>query len=116
VTRLELVLQSRAASQFANYLTTLRASEAYRAEILPRAEEAYRLYLSRYREMAAAYPQVLVAQRTLFEMSNEYLENLNQAWHAALQLQGLLAGDGLDAPATASEGVEKPSMGRAGER
>jgi outer membrane protein, heavy metal efflux system len=116
VTRLELVLQSRAASQFANYLTTLRASEAYRAEILPRAEEAYRLYLSRYREMAAAYPQVLVAQRTLFEMSNEYLENLNQAWHAALQLQGLLAGDGLDAPATASEGVEKPGMGRAGER
>jgi cobalt-zinc-cadmium efflux system outer membrane protein len=116
VTRLELVLQSRAASQFANYLTTLRASAAYRAEILPRAEEAYRLYLSRYREMAAAYPQVLVAQRTLFEMSNEYLENLNQAWHAALQLQGLLAGDGLDAPATASEGVEKPGMGRGGER
>ena len=116
VTRLELVLQSRAASQFASYLTTLRASEAYRAEILPRAEEAYRLYLSRYREMAAAYPQVLVAQRTLFEMSNEYLENLNQAWHAALQLQGLLAGDGLDAPATASDGVEKPSMGRGGER
>jgi hypothetical protein len=47
---------------------SLRASEAYRWEILPRAEEGYRLYLSRYREMAAAYPQVLVAQRTLFEM------------------------------------------------
>jgi outer membrane protein, heavy metal efflux system len=116
VTRLELVLQSRAASQFANYLTTLRAAEAYRAEILPRAEEAYRLFLSRYRAMAAAYPQVLVAQRTLFEVSNEYLENLNQAWHAALQLQGLLAGDGLDAPATASDGAERPSMGRGGAR
>jgi cobalt-zinc-cadmium efflux system outer membrane protein len=101
VTRLELALQSRAVSQFANYLTALRASEAYRSEILPRAEEAYRLYLSRYREMAAAYPQVLVAQRTLFELSHEYLESLNEAWHAALQLQGFLAGDGLDAPASA---------------
>jgi len=116
LTRLELALQSRAVSQFANYLTALRASEAYRSEILPRAEEAYRLYLSRYREMAAAYPQVLVAQRTLFEMSNEYLENLNEAWHAALRLQGLLAGEGLDAPASAGEASETASMGSGGER
>ena len=99
VTRLELSLQSRAGAQFANYLTALRASETYRTDILPRAEEAYRLYLTRYQQMAAAYPQVLVAQRTLFEMSNEYLVSLNEAWRAALQLQGFLAGDGLDAPA-----------------
>jgi cobalt-zinc-cadmium efflux system outer membrane protein len=116
VTRLELALQSRAVAQFASYLTALRASEAYRSEILPRAEEAYRLYLSRYREMAAAYPQVLVAQRTLFEMSNEYLESLNEAWQAALRLQGFLAGEGLDAPAAGAEGGEMPPMGRGGER
>ena len=115
VTRLELALQSRGVSQFANYLSALRAAEAYRSDILPRAEEAYRLYLSRYREMAAAYPQVLVAQRTLFEMSNEYLGNLNEAWRAALTLQGFLAGDGLDAP-SASEAAETPSRGRGGER
>jgi cobalt-zinc-cadmium efflux system outer membrane protein len=116
VTRLELALQSRAVSQFASYLTALRASEAYRSEILPRAEEAYRLYLSRYRQMAAAYPQVLVAQRTLFEMSNEYLENLNDAWHAALQLQGFLAGDGLDAPAAATEASQPARLRSGGER
>jgi cobalt-zinc-cadmium efflux system outer membrane protein len=116
VTRLELALQSRALSQFAGYLTALRASEAYRSEILPRAEEAYRLYLSRYREMAAAYPQVLVAQRTLFEMSNEYLESLNEAWQAALRLQGFLAGNGLAPPAAAAEGDEMTLMGRGGER
>jgi cobalt-zinc-cadmium efflux system outer membrane protein len=115
VTRIELALQSRGASQFANYLTALRASEVYRAEILPRAEEAYGLYLSRYREMAAAYPQVLVAQRSFFEMSNEYLECLNEAWRAALQLQGFLVGDGLDAPAETGNGSE-PSIGRGGER
>jgi cobalt-zinc-cadmium efflux system outer membrane protein len=108
VTRLELELRSRAIAQFADYLTAFRASEAYRSEILPRAEEAYRLYLTRYREMAAAYPQVLVAQRTLFEMSNEYLGSLNDAWRAALVLQGFLAGDGLDAPQTAGESGETP--------
>jgi outer membrane protein, heavy metal efflux system len=116
VTRLELALQSRAASQFAEYLTALRAAETYRSEILPRAEEAYRLYLSRYREMAAAYPQVLVAQRTFFEMSTDYLESLNEAWRAALQLQGFLAGDGLDAPATAGAESEIRSTGRGRER
>lgn len=116
VTRLELSLQSRAVSQFASYLTALRASESYRSEILPRAEEAYRLYLSRYREMAAAYPQVLVAQRTLLEMSNEYLESLTEAWRAALRLQGFLAGDGLDAPAAATDVGEVPTMGRGRER
>jgi outer membrane protein, heavy metal efflux system len=116
VTRVELALQSRAASQFATYLTALRDAEAYRSEILPRAEEAYRLYLSRYREMAAAYPQVLVAQRTFFEMSTEYLQSLSEAWRAALQLQGFLAGDGLDAPAAAGDLSELRSMGRGGER
>jgi cobalt-zinc-cadmium efflux system outer membrane protein len=115
VTRLELALQSRAASQFATYLTALRSSEAYRTEILPRAEEAYRLYLTRYRQMAAAYPQVLVAQRAFFEVTNEYLESLNEAWRAALQLQGFLAGDGLEAPAAAGEPAGGRIMGRGGE-
>jgi outer membrane protein, heavy metal efflux system len=114
VTRLELALQSRAASRFAEYLTALRDAEAYRSEILPRAEEAYRLYLTRYREMAAAYPQVLVAQRTFFEMSTEYLRSLNEAWRAALQLQGFLAGDGLEAPG--SDSGEMRTTGRGGQQ
>jgi len=115
VTRLELALRSRAASRFAEYLTALRDAEAYRSEILPRAEEAYRLYLARYREMAAAYPQVLVAQRTFFEMSTEYLSSLNEAWRAALQLQGFLAGDGLEAPASADDSGEMRTTGRGGQ-
>jgi outer membrane protein, heavy metal efflux system len=116
VTRLELSLQSRAESEFANYLTALRASEAYRSEILPRAEEAYRLYLTRYREMAAAYPQVLVAQRTFFEMSTEYLESLNDTWRSAMRLQGFLAGEGLDAPARPGEAGESTTVVRGGDR
>jgi outer membrane protein, heavy metal efflux system len=99
IRRIELLLQARGAVEFASYLTAVRAAETYRLEILPRAEEAYRLYLGRYREMAAAYPQVLVAQRTLFEVSSQYLDSVNEAWQSALRLQGMLAGEGLDAPA-----------------
>jgi cobalt-zinc-cadmium efflux system outer membrane protein len=115
VARLELALQARAESEFASYLTALRASEAYRSDLLPRAEEAYRLYLTRYRQMAAAYPQVLVAQRTFFELSVEYLEHLEQAWRSAMRLQGFVAGGGLDPPARSGEASEAMLAG-GGER
>jgi cobalt-zinc-cadmium efflux system outer membrane protein len=110
--RLELSLRAQAAEGFAEYLTALRSAEAFRAEILPRAEQSYMLYLARYREMAAAYPQVLVAQRTLFEMAREYLTHLDAAWRSALRLQGFLAGEGLDSPVSESELVDVPEAGR----
>jgi cobalt-zinc-cadmium efflux system outer membrane protein len=99
VARLELSLRARLAGEFATYLTALRSAESYRQDILPLAEQSYTLHLARYGEMAAAYPQVLVAQRTLFETAREYLNQLETGWQSALRLQGLLAGEGLDAPA-----------------
>ncbi len=98
IQRLEQSLRARAADAFATYLTAVGESEAYRRDILPRAEEAYRLYLARYREIGAAYPQVLAAQRSLFELSSRYLERLDEAWKSAVRIQCLLAGDGLQAP------------------
>jgi cobalt-zinc-cadmium efflux system outer membrane protein len=102
--RFELWLRSRAEAEFADYQSAVRSAEAYRTEILPRAEEAYQLYLTRYREMAAPYPQVLTAQRTLFELSAEYLDNLSRAWQSAVRLQTSLAGDGLREPSMIAEG------------
>jgi cobalt-zinc-cadmium efflux system outer membrane protein len=97
--RLQLSIEARLASAFDAYLTALRATEAYRNDMLPRAEEAYSLYLARYREAAAAYPQVLIAQRTLFQLNAEYLEDLEAAWRSALRIQGFLVDDdGLAAP------------------
>ena len=104
--RLQLALRAQAATEFATYLTAIRSAESFRADILPRAEQAYTLYLARYREMGAAYPQVLVAQRGLFEMAREYLNHLEDAWRSALRLQGLLAGDGLDPPDGDGQAVE----------
>lgn len=98
IRRLELVIEARLAGTFEDYLTSVHSAEVYKSEVLPRAEEAYRLYLARYREMAAAYPQVLVAQRTLFQMTDEYLMTVESAWRAALQLQGFLLDDALATP------------------
>ena len=119
VTRLELSLQSRAADVFDEYLTNLRYAETYRRDIIPRAEESYRLYLARYREMGAAYPQVLVAQRTLSQVSEDYVRSAEMAWMASVRLQGLLLGGGLDAaprvgevaPAGLSGASEGPMIG-----
>lgn len=114
--RLEWSLQSRLASEFATYLTALGDAETYRSEILPRAEEAYRLYLTRYREMAAAYPQVLIAQRNLFELSTRYLESLEDGWQAALRIQGFLSGEGLQSPGGADETDQDAERSAAGGR
>jgi outer membrane protein, heavy metal efflux system len=96
--RLELSLRSSTEAELSRYISAVQSSEAYRSEILPRAEEAYKLYLARYREMAAAYPRVLMAQRALFELSAEYLDHLRQAWESAMRLQSSLAGDALSRP------------------
>ena len=110
VRRLELTLGGRFADVFEQYLTAVRSAEIYRRDILPRAEEAYQLYLARFREMAAAYPQVLVAQRTYVEMTNEFLGALETARSSAIQLQGFLLGDGL----MSAERPGDPPAGAAG--
>ena len=55
------------------------SATVYAEQVLPRVEEAYRLYLARYREMAAAYPQVLLARRSVLDATAEYLDALEQA-------------------------------------
>jgi cobalt-zinc-cadmium efflux system outer membrane protein len=100
VGRLELELRSCAADAFDRYLTTLRSVEAYRTDVLPRAERSYQLYLARYREMGAAYPQVLIAQRTWFQATDQYIDSAEDAWAAVLELQGMLLTGGLDPAAS----------------
>jgi cobalt-zinc-cadmium efflux system outer membrane protein len=103
VQRLELALRSRLSGVFEAYLTALRMADEYGKEILPRAEQAYRLYLDKFQQMAAAYPQVLIAQRTLFQTSERYLSALEEANVAAVQIQGMLLVDGLDSPPAPGE-------------
>lgn len=116
VRRVELDLRSRMAAEFGAYEVARGIAEKYRTSILPKAEKAHRMYLDRFREMAASYPQVLIAQRTLAEARAEHLTALGSVWrHVVLMrgalLTGSLAGPGegaMHAPSgTGSESMEE---------
>jgi cobalt-zinc-cadmium efflux system outer membrane protein len=74
-------------------------AEKYRNDLLPRARKAYELYLNSFRQMGAAYPQVLIAQRNLYQLEVEYIRSVSRASFFGTQLQGfLLSNDALQAP------------------
>jgi len=72
--------------------------ERYSTQLIPRARRAYELYLQKYRNMAAAYPQVIVSQRTLFQLEASYARALGELWISAVQLQKYVLANGLTAP------------------
>ncbi len=119
--RIELVLRAQMAAVFRNYQNALRVVIQYERQVLPRARRGYQLYLAGSKQMAAAYPQALVARRTLFQVQDEYIDALVGVWWNAIQLQGFLLTGGLGAPAGArpEDGPElsRPEGGiEAGER
>jgi cobalt-zinc-cadmium efflux system outer membrane protein len=101
VRRVELALRARMAAVFRNYRNALRVVMQYERQVLPRAKRGYQLYLAGFKQMAAAYPQMLIAQRTLFQAQDTYIDALVEAWQSAIQIQCFLLTGGLDAPAGA---------------
>ncbi len=104
--RLQLVLRSRFAGGFREYRNAQQMADRYRTQVVPKAREAYRTYLANFRQMAAAYPQVLIAQRTLFQVEVEYAQALIQLRQRAIELRGFLLEGGLDPLSRRSEGTE----------
>ena len=107
VQRVALVLRQMAAPIVQNYASSRAIAERYQSRTLPNARMAYELYLRKYREGAAAYPQVLIAQRTLVQLETSYINTLENAWINAAALEGLLLTDGLDLPAAPNE-MDRP--------
>jgi cobalt-zinc-cadmium efflux system outer membrane protein len=98
--RLRLQIARDLASQFRDYDSARATVQQYKNEILPRAELAYKLYQTNYRNMAAAYPQVLISQRTLFQLEIEHVQALKTAWRSALAIRGFGLMDALSSPAS----------------
>ncbi|HYZ86574.1 MAG TPA: TolC family protein, partial [Bryobacteraceae bacterium] len=90
VERARLALRSRLASAFREYQDSLAAIERYKNQMIPNAERAYDLYLNSFRQMAAAYPQVVISQRNLFQLQEDYVSTLVSAWQRAVEIQSLL--------------------------
>ena len=93
-----LRLEAGFAETFARYRQAAEQSRAYRESVLPRARAAYEQYLGHYRQMTAAYPQVLISQRTLFQSEESYLRSLERAWNAVIGIQSLLPSGEMEQP------------------
>ncbi len=96
--RLRLQLSRDMAGLFREYEAARAVVLQYRKEILPRAEQAYQMYQTSYTKMAAAYPQVLMSQRTLFQLEAEYVQALDSVWQAAVAIRGFGLTEGLAQP------------------
>jgi cobalt-zinc-cadmium efflux system outer membrane protein len=104
VIRVKLVLAQSAQPLLQQYLISKSAAERYRTQVIPRAQRAYELYWDKYREMAAAYPEVIISQRTLFQLQESYVRSLGEAWINAVQLQNYLLADGISATGVDASG------------
>jgi len=106
VDRTKLALRARLAAAYKEYQDAVAIAERYRSKMIPKAQQAYELYLNSFRKMAAAYPQALVAQRNLFQLQDDYVKALVQAWQRTIEIQGLLLSDGIQlTPPRPSGGV-----------
>jgi cobalt-zinc-cadmium efflux system outer membrane protein len=107
VERVKLLLRERAASVVQTYTFSQTAVDRYKDQIIPRAQKAYEMYSKKYQQMAAAYPQVLIAQRTLMQLEVSYMNALESFATSSLALQSYLLTDGLEAPAQPG-GIDRP--------
>jgi len=98
ITRSQLSLRRDAEGLLENYLSAKLEAERYRTALLPRARRAYELYLAKYQNMAQAYPQVIVSQRTLFELEVHYIDALDRMWQNAIALENDTLQGGLEKP------------------
>jgi cobalt-zinc-cadmium efflux system outer membrane protein len=107
VQRVELSLRQRLSRQYARYRTALAAAEVYRENNLPDAREAYETYRESFGKGRAAWPQVLVAQRTYFQISVDYVQALEDLRRAEVAILGLLLVDGADEPPASGEAAPR---------
>jgi len=108
VQRVKLVLRERAASVVQNYAFSQTAVDRYKNQMIPRAQRAYEMYAKKYQEMASAYPQVLIAQRTLIQLEVSYITALETFATSSVSLQSYLLTDGLEAPSQPGE-IDQPA-------
>jgi len=96
--REQLSLRQQTAPLAQSYESAKFEADRYKMQLIPRATRAYELYLKKYQNMAQAYPQVLVSQRTLFQLRVGYVMALHDEWRNAIALQNYMLSGGLHAP------------------
>src|SRR5205823_12630620 len=111
----QLSLRQSSQSMLQAYLAAQSQADRYKSEMIPRATRAYQLYLAKYRQMAAAYPLVLVSQRTLFHMQVAYIGVLQELWSNAIALENYALSGGLNALTVPGENASVVNVPASGE-
>ena len=83
-------LAARVAAAYQAYAAARERAEVYRAELIPRAEETYKLATAAFKGGQFEYLRVIQSQRAIAEARLEYNRSLGEAWRAASELSGLL--------------------------
>jgi cobalt-zinc-cadmium efflux system outer membrane protein len=96
--RVEMQLRQQAALVVEQYESARMTVERYRTQIVPRSRGLYDMQLSSWGRMALSYPQVLLAEQSLFATQAEYIDALRSLRTNAIALSGFLQTDGLAAP------------------
>ncbi len=129
VSRVELSLRQRLAREYARYQTALATVKLYQPKAskfrekdydcrdtpsaLGKKDErssledawiAYHCYRKDFKGRKAAWPQVLVAQRTYFQLSVDYVQALDDLRREEVTILGLLLVDGMEEPPAPGEG------------
>lgn len=110
VIRVQLSLRQSSQSMLQAYLAGQSQADRYKNEMIPRATRAYQLYLAKYRQMASAYPLVLVSQRTLFQLQVAYIGVLQEMWSNAIALENYTLSGGLSALTVPAENASVVNM------
>jgi cobalt-zinc-cadmium efflux system outer membrane protein len=98
--RIALSLRQRLADAALRYEDALQSVHDFRDETLPLALRAYELQMANFRARRAAWPQVLVTQRTLAQLKLQNVESLLELRRAEIEIRGMLLVDGLSPPET----------------
>jgi cobalt-zinc-cadmium efflux system outer membrane protein len=81
---------ARVAAAYQLYAAARERAEVYRTELIPRAEETYKLSLAAFKGGQFEYLRVIQAQRATAEARLEFNRSRGDAWRAAAELSGLL--------------------------
>jgi cobalt-zinc-cadmium efflux system outer membrane protein len=93
--RIELQLQDRLATAYRRYADAREQVERYRAQILPRAQQAWDLVGRGYREGQVDFLVLLTSQRTYTRVNLMYVEALAELRQAVTLIDGMLLSDSL---------------------
>jgi cobalt-zinc-cadmium efflux system outer membrane protein len=83
-------LAARVAAAYQTYAAARERADVYQNELIPRAEETYKLSLAAFKGGQFEYLRVIQAQRAIAEARLELNKSLGEAWRAAAELSGLL--------------------------